>query len=323
MPIVKTVDMLKNAKEGRYAVGAFNICGLDQPGKLIQTAEKLKAPIIMVVPGIIEPYVPFDEFVAVTSIAANRANVPVSIHLSHGGDLAQTERAIKAGFTSVMYDGSKLPYEENVRNTAEAVRMGHAVGCGVEGELGALGSSFVNVSESMTDPQMSLDYVKKTNVDILAVAIGNAHGFYKGKPLIDLERLIAIRNAIQSTNCYLTLHGGTGIPEATVKRCIEEGIVKICIYTEMCSVGKNNAIKYCEANQGYKGNTDIPELIGSISKGFQDAAAECIGIFGSICKGYGSYDCVKTPDYKNAPVNTTKPVTAPQPQAGAFWNQNV
>lgn len=283
MPIVKTMELLAAAEKGKYAVGAFNINSLDQPQALIARAAKLKAPIIMVVPGIMEPYVPFDEFVAVTAFAANRANIPVAIHLSHG-DLAICERALTKGFTSVMYDGSKLSFLENVKTTAQAVAMGHAFKAEVEGELGALGSSFADVSESMTDPLAAKDFVQKTGVDILAVSIGNSHGFYKGTPQVDVNRLISIRKAIKGLNCALTLHGGTGIPEETIRACIGEGISKICIYTEMCNAGKKNAIEYCQNNPEYKGNYDIPELLRAITNGFADAEEEYIRMFQSADK---------------------------------------
>jgi fructose-bisphosphate aldolase class II len=282
MPLVKTLDILKKCEDEKFAVGAFNINGLDQPAALIKKAEELKSPILVVIPGVIEKYVNFEDFTAVTMRAAAEATVPVGIHLSHAGDLAQFERACKAGFTSVMYDGSKLPYDENVRNTKEAVMIGHKYGAAVEGELGALGSSFANASESMTDPALSKDFVEKTGVDILAVAIGNAHGFYKGKPSIDFKRLDEIRYALLPKNVYITLHGGTGIPEDQIRRCIDMGITKICIYTEMCSTGKEAAKKYIAEHPDYEGNYDIPELIGGIIKGFTEAEEASMRMFMSI-----------------------------------------
>jgi fructose-bisphosphate aldolase class II len=282
MPLAKTLDILKACEEGKYAVGAFNINSLDQPQALIKKAEELRSPILIVEPGIIESYVNFRDCVLVTSRAAEAVGIPVGIHLSHGLNLEQFERAFKAGFTSVMYDGSKLSYDENVENTRRAVDIGHKHGCAVEGELGALGSSFANVAESMTDPAMARDFVTRTGVDILAVSVGNAHGFYKGKPNLDFKRLEEIRNAVKSEGCYLTLHGGTGIPEDHLKRSIELGIVKICIYTEMCSLGKNRARVYTASHPDYEGNLDIPNLIASVLGGFTEAEAECMRMFMSI-----------------------------------------
>jgi len=279
MPIVSTVDILKSCSDGRYAVGAFNINGLDQPRALIEAADRLRSPILIVEPGVIEQYVSFEDMALVARRAAEETDIPVGIHLSHAGDLEQFERACKAGFTSVMYDGSKLPYEENVANTRIAVEIGKKYGCAVEGELGALGSSFANISESMTDPALAREYVQKTGVDILAVAIGNAHGFYKGKPSLDFKRLEEIHYALMPQDCFLTLHGGTGIPEDHIKRSIEMGIVKICIYTEMCVQGKIRAKEYLDEYPEYEGNADIPMLIGAINAGFVDAAEDCIKMF--------------------------------------------
>lgn len=284
MPIVKTLDILADCSRRKYAVGAFNINGLDQPAYLIKKAEQLKSPLLVVEPGVIEKYVDFLDFAFVTARAAKNASVPVGIHLSHGLDLAQFERACKAGFTSVMYDGSKLPYEENVKNTRTAVEIGHKLGCAVEGELGALGSSFVDVKESMTDPETAKDFVKRTGVDILAVSIGNAHGFYKGTPSLDFDRLDEIKAILEPSGCYLTLHGGTGIPESHIKRSIEKGITKICIYTEMCHEGKQGVKAYLEANPEYKGNYDIPDMLCAMMDGFKNSMESSMNMFMSIGK---------------------------------------
>lgn len=279
MPLVKTTDMLAACLDGKYAVGAFNVNGLDQPKALIKTAEQMSSPLIVVEPGVIEKYVDFQDFAAVTKRAADAASVPVSIHLSHGLDLEQAERAMKAGFTSVMYDGSKLTFEENVANTAKAVARGHKYGCAVEGELGALGSSFINVSETMTDPEKAREFVARTGVDILAVSIGNSHGFYKGAPHLDFDRLIAIREAIRDFPCYLTLHGGSGISEEDFRRCIREGITKICIYTEMCNLGRQEIESWLKLHPDYTGNYDTCDMIAAILKGFTNSEKHCMEMF--------------------------------------------
>lgn len=281
MPLVKTTDMLAACLNGKYAVGAFNVNGLDQPKALINTAELVSSPLIVVEPGVIEKYVDFQDFAAVTKRAADSASVPVSIHLSHGLDLEQAERAMKAGFTSVMYDGSKLTFEENVANTAKAVARGHKYGCAVEGELGALGSSFINVSETMTDPEKAREFVARTGVDILAVSIGNSHGFYKGAPHLDFDRLIAIREAISEFPCYLTLHGGSGISEQDFRRCISEGITKICIYTEMCNLGRLEIESWLKSHPEYTGNYDTCDMIAAILKGFTNSELHCMDMFRS------------------------------------------
>ena len=308
MPLVKTMDMLAACDAGKYAVGAFNLNSLDQAQFLIKRAEQLKSPLLLVEPGVIEKYMNFEDFAMVTARAAADASIPVGIHLSHGLDLEQAERAMKAGFTSVMYDGSKLPYEENVRNTKIAVDMGRKYGCAVEGELGALGSSFVNIAETMTDPAMAKDYVARTGVDILAVAIGNSHGFYKGTPSLDFKRLEEIKYAIMPYNCYLTLHGGSGIPADHFKRSIELGIVKICIYTEMCHEGKADVKKYLEANPEYTGNFDIPDMNEACMGGFARSMESCMDMFMSIGRADGSISAL--PREKKLITPAAMPVAA-------------
>lgn len=327
MPLCKTLDILKDCERGNYAVGAFNINGLDQPQYLIKQAEKLGSPVMIVEPGVIEPYVDFEDFAMVTARAAKKVNVPVGIHLSHGLDLEQFERACKAGFTSVMYDGSKLPYEENVRNTKTAVEIGHSFGCAVEGELGALGSSFADIKESMTDPDLARDYVARTGVDILAVSIGNAHGFYKGTPNLDFGRLAEIRRALMPYNCYLTLHGGTGIPADHIRRSIQQGITKICIYTEMCHEGKAGAKAYIQEHPDYTGNFDIPEMYKAVMDGFAHAETECMETFMSI----GKYKKAAAAAMTDIPVNQDLGPAYPSLPArnpgyhstGGYWDRNL
>ena len=324
MPLCKTLDILQDCEKRNYAVGAFNINGLDQPQHLIKQAEKLGSPIIIVEPGVIEPYVDFEDMALVTARAAKKAKVPVGIHLSHGLDLDQFERACKAGFTSAMYDGSKLSFEENIRNTRIAVEIGRKFGVAVEGELGALGSSFANVSESMTDPDLAREFVARTGVDILAVAIGNAHGFYKGTPNLDFQRLADIRRALTAYNCHLTLHGGTGIPRDHIQRSIQQGITKICIYTEMCNVGKRNVKDYIAKNPEYTGNFDIPDMIKTVMDGYATAEAECMDMFMSIGK------CAVV-DENAIPQNTDLGPEFPSLPAlnpgyhstGSYWDKNL
>lgn len=325
MPLSKTLDILQDCERRGYAVGAFNINGLDQPQHLIKQAEKLGSPIIMVEPGVIEPYVNFEDFALVTARAAKQASVPVGIHLSHGLDLEQVERACKAGFTSVMYDGSKLPYEENVRNTRIAVEIGKKFGCAVEGELGALGSSFVDIKETMTDPEQARDYVARTGIDILAVSVGNAHGFYKGTPNLDFQRLAEIKRALMAYNCHLTLHGGTGIPADHIQRSIQLGISKICIYTEMCHVGKKNVKEYIAKNPEYAGNFDIPDMIKSVMDGFAAAEADCMNMFFSTgkCGAVQAADAIPQntdlgPEYPSLPA-----LNPGFHSAGGYWDKNL
>lgn len=281
MPFTKTTEILKDASDKKYAVGAFNLCGLDQSPALIREAEKIGSSILITIPAVIEPYVDFGDLGVVTKFAAELSSIPVGLHLSHGMDIETVQRAIASGFTSVMFDGSKLPLEENIKQTKIAVDIGHTNGVAVEGELGALGTS----SDLMTDPELAERYVRETGVDILAIAIGNAHGYYKGTPKLDFQRLEAIKKAISfRDDVYLTLHGGTGIPEADMKKAVAGGITKICIYTEMCGMGKDRALEYLARTPDYSGNYDVPELIKRITGGFVDIAREFMIMFGSASK---------------------------------------
>lgn len=318
MAFTKTLDILKKCADECFAVGAFNLNGLDQVAALIKRAEELGSPILITEPGVIEPYVDFEQIAAVTYHAAKNTRVPVGLHLSHGGDLESVERACKAGFTSVMYDGSKLLYEDNVRNTAEAVKLGHSYGVAVEGELGALpgasegGAAIASTEDTMTDPSLAKDYVKRTGVDILAVSIGNAHGLYKGKPSLDFQRLEQIYYGLMSQNVYLTLHGGTGIPEDHIRRAMTMGIVKVCIYTDMCVEGKKNANDYVAAKPEYQGNFDICDLIGEINRGFSDAAQVFMKIFDSVNrvhKGESFVTATLDTNISTQAVNALKPTT--------------
>ena len=349
MAFVKTLDILKHCAAEKYIVGAFNLNGLDQPEALIKRAEELGAPLLITEPGVIEPYVSFEQMAEVTRLAARNRHVPVGLHLSHG-DFGAVERAAKAGFTSVMYDGSKLDYEENIRTTREAVKLGHSYGVAVEGELGALaaaaagGAALAPTTDTMTDPMLAKDYVKRTGVDILAVSIGNAHGLYRGKPSLDFQRLEQIYSELKPQDVYLTLHGGTGIPEDHIKRSMGMGIVKVCIYTDMCVAGKKNAKEYVKQKPDYQGNFDICDMIGEINKGFVDAMEVCMRTFSGVGRIRGNEamlsadkDAVKAKSACVAasgeivnqdigPAAPSDPALRPESAAAAqklYWHKNV
>jgi len=276
-----SIDILRAARDRGFSVGAFNVCSLDQTRGLIKIAEEIGSSILITIPGVIEPYLDFGELAKITKYLGELCTVPVGLHLSHGMDLDTVERAVDEGFTSVMFDGSRLPLEENIKKTSEAVKIGHSRGAAVEGELGALGGS----EDLMTDPEMAERYVKETNIDILAVAIGNAHGFYKGTPKLDFERLEKIRDALKfKKDIFLTLHGGTGIPDDDMKKAVSNGITKICIYTEMCNESKNDAMDYLARNPEYMGNFDLPDLFKKMVSGSSRIAKHFMDVFGSTGK---------------------------------------
>lgn len=288
MPFVSTIDILKDARSRKYGVGAYNVMSLDQAAAIIRLSDKMQAPVLIVVPAILERYCSFSDAGVVTRAVAENVSIPVGLHLSHGKDMATMERCVKAGFTSVMIDGSSLPYSENVKLTRQAAEYCHKNGVACEGELGAVGSTTGEIKSTMTDPDEARRYVEETNIDIFAVSIGNAHGFYKGIPKIDFERFRLIKEALSAKeNVFFTLHGGTGISPGDLKRLIAEGCPKICIYTEMCGVGKEKAFDYLARHPEYEGTTDVPELFKAIIDGFLEVVKFDIDTFGSAGKSGG------------------------------------
>lgn len=285
MPLVSTLEILKDAHDRRYGVGAYNVLSLDQAAAIIHLSNELKAPVLITVPAVLEPYLSFSDLGTITRSVAEKSSIPVGLHLSHGKDIATLQRCIDAGFTSVMIDGSALPFNENVQLTREAAELCHKNGVACEGELGAVGSASGEIKSSMTNPEEAARYVEATNIDIFAVSIGNAHGFYKGIPKLDFQRFRQIKEALKlKENLFFTLHGGTGISPEDLKKLIEEGCPKICIYTEMCGVGKERAFDYLARHPEYMGTKDVPELFKAIIDGFLDVVRFDIDTFGSANK---------------------------------------
>jgi ketose-bisphosphate aldolase len=235
MPLVSILGELKRAQHEHYAVplfDAFDSCGIEG---IFLSAEEKKAPVIVAIySGIIDlPYT--RALAAYVRTCAQMASVPAALMLDHGAGFESCIKAISFGFTDVMYDGSKLPLEQNIANTREIVRVAHAAGLPVEAELGHVGHGadydvFGSQRKGFTDAATVERFVAETGVDILAVAIGSAHGLYKGEPQLDFDLLRDIRRRVEIP---LALHGGTGIPEDQFRRAIAEGIAKVNIFTDL------------------------------------------------------------------------------------------
>jgi len=226
--------IVRDAFEHGYAVGHININNLEFVQAIVDAAEAEEAPVILGVSEGAIKYMGLDYTVALARTAAERAKVPVMLHLDHGSSFEWVVRAVRAGFSSVMIDGSHLPLEENIRLTQRVVELCHPLGIDVEGELGRIGGTDddLTVDErlaTLARPEDAEKFVSATGVDALAAAIGSAHGRYKGRPQLDFDRLVAIRRA---TNTPLVLHGGSGIPDEDVVRAISLGIAKVNINTE-------------------------------------------------------------------------------------------
>jgi len=282
MPLISLADGLKHARVHQYALGAFNVLDTHFLRALFAAAKQQRSPFIINIAEVHFKYLSLDTLVEAVKYEAARHDIPVVLNLDHGLHFEAVVQALRLGFTSVMFDGSTLDYEENVRQTREVVKMCHAVGVSVEGELGAVGGDeggalYGHADEAFfTDPEKARDFVDRTGIDALAVAIGNAHGKYKGEPKLDFVRLEAIR---QQTALPLVLHGGSGISDADFRRAISLGIHKINFYTGMSQAALAAVDKSMTArDQIYD---EFAELMLSIEQAITDIVAEQMRIFGS------------------------------------------
>lgn len=232
--IVDTKKILTDAQRNQYAVAAFNVYSLETVQAAIKVAEQENQPVIIALGERYFPTVDVEGFAAMVKAMAEKATVPVALHLDHAYEKESIIRAIRCGFTSVMFDGSAHPFEENVRLTKEIVEIAHMAGVSVEAEIGSLAKGEFSDEEegtgTLTDPKAAKAFVEATGVDFLAAAIGTVHGMYKGEPKIDLPLLKRIQQAV---DLPLVLHGGSGTPEAVVKDAVQLGICKVNVNTEV------------------------------------------------------------------------------------------
>lgn len=242
--LVHLKEILKLAGEKDCAVGAFNTPNLECITAVISAAERLNVPVIISHAELHEPVAPLQVIGPVMVQAAKAAKVPVCVHLDHCETLAYMAKALEIGFTGVMYDGSTLPYEENVANTVRAVAMARPYGAGVEAEIGQLaareGGTGGNADGPVyTDPDLAVEFVKATGIDALAPSFGTAHGIYKSKPVLDLDRVKVIA---EKTGLPLVMHGGSGVSPEDYRTGIRNGLRKINYYSYMSKAG-TNAVK--------------------------------------------------------------------------------
>ena len=235
MSLVTSSELLAKAEKGRYAVGDFNCNNMEIVQAIISAAEAERSPVIIQASQGAIKYAGLGYVTALVREAAMFSTVPVALHLDHGTDFKQVVNCLRSGFTSVMFDGSQLPLEENIRITRKVVDVAHAVGVSVEGELGRLRGTEdeINVSEReafFTDPEEAVTFVQGTGIDALAPSIGTAHGRYRGKPDLDFQRLKKIR---ELTGVPLVLHGSSGVPGEDIRRAIELGVRKVNIDTDI------------------------------------------------------------------------------------------
>lgn len=226
--LVTLSEILRDPDEKHYAVGAFNCLSLENVMGALEAAEELRSPIILQLAEVQFPEAPMEMMAPLYLEAARRSSVPVCVHLDHGQSLETCVKAIRLGFTSVMFDGAALPFEENVAASKEVTRIAKAAGVDVEAELGKVGNSGVDTADVFTDVDESVRFVQATGIDALAVAIGNLHGHYIHTPQLNIPRLIEIHEA---NRLPLVLHGGSGTSVEDFKACIHNGICKINVAT--------------------------------------------------------------------------------------------
>ena len=241
--LVTLNEILKMGEERGCAIGAFNTPNLECIRAVIDTAEKYNVPVIISHAELHEEVAPLDVIGPIMVLSAKNAKVPVCVHLDHCETLDYMARALEIGFTGVMYDGSLLPYEKNVANTIQAVAMAKPYRAGVEAEIGQLASREGGIDENAggpvyTDPDLAVKFVRQTGIDALAPSFGTAHGIYKSKPVLDLERVAVIKEKV---GLPLVMHGGSGVSPEDYRAAIQNGIRKINYYSYMSKAGTTAA----------------------------------------------------------------------------------
>jgi tagatose bisphosphate family class II aldolase len=246
--LVSTKELLEQAKEGCYAVAAFNIHNLETLQGVMNAAQEERSPVIIqTTPGTLI-FAGVKYIAAIVRVAAEEYGVPTALHLDHCENVDLIGECIAAGYTSVMIDASKLPFEENIKLVKEVVAFAHQRGVAVEAELGRIGGTEDDLTigeyeASLTDSDKAAEYVKRTGMDSLAIAIGTAHGMYRGTPRIDYERLQLIRSKVVIP---LVLHGASDVPDEMIKRAVAFGINKINIATDLKNAFGDALIEYFE-----------------------------------------------------------------------------
>jgi len=283
--LVNMNEVLRPAKKNQYAVGLFNAVNLELARGIINAAESKRSPVIMGTAEVLLPYGPLDEVSYYLIPMAKKASVPVVVHLDHGLTYDVCAKALKLGFSSVMYDCSTDSYEENVRKVKEMADLAHSYGATIEGELGHVGdnegsaegsSHLADPSEFFTDPALAKDFVDRTGVDALAIAVGNAHGAYKLPPKLDFER---IRTIAKTVDVPLVLHGGSGLTDNDFRQAIKDGISKVNIFTDI-----NVAAVEAEFKKFSDMNKGIIDLIPAAVEAVKLATMNKLELFGSCNK---------------------------------------
>lgn len=234
MALVTSKHLLLDAQKGGYAVPAFNVENMEMAMAVVKTAAKMKSPVLIQTTSSTVKYATTKTYVAMVRALAEQVDIPVAMHLDHGNSYELAVQAMNDGYTSIMIDGSHFDFEDNIAITKKVVDIGRAKGIPIEGELGKVGGKEDDLDggdgDKNTDPKEAAEFVKRTGVDFLAIAIGTAHGLYKGTPNIDVERIKQIKKLV---DVPLVLHGTTGVDGEIVKQCVKAGMCKVNYATEL------------------------------------------------------------------------------------------
>ena len=278
-------DILTHADENRYAVGAFNVNNMEIIQAIVGAADELQSPVILQASQGAIKYAGIEYITALAKLAAEKYNVPIALHLDHGTDFEEIIKCIRYGFTSVMIDASKYPLEENISKTIEIVKIAHSVGVSVEAELGKIGGTEEQIVVSdadvtFTDPNEAKIFVEETGVDSLAIAVGTAHGIYKGEPKIDFDRIKEIDSLV---NVPLVLHGSSGVDYDSLRKAVQMGICKINIDTDIRASFAKTVKNFVDANPN---EIDPRKILGPARESMKEVVKEKMQVFGSDGKAW-------------------------------------
>ena len=273
--LVTLKHVLEIAEEKKIAIGSFNTPNLESVEAVIGAAEELDLPVIIQLAEGQQRLTPLNVIGPVMVELAKRANVPVCVHLDHGNTLACVEKCLYLGFTSVMYDGSTLPYEENLENTKKARALSYRTGASLEAELGSMGKRESGTGDTeggdetkiYTDPDQAAEFVKETKVDALACSFGTTHGIYLSEPKLDFDVVRKVRE--KTGGIPVVMHGGSGVSHEDYRKSIEAGVRKINYFTYMNKAGGEAAKKFIEESDPQK-----PLFFGNIAVAAKEAMKE-------------------------------------------------
>ena len=273
-------DILEYAKSNQSAIGSFNVYNVESIQAVVQAALAAKQPVIISFGEAYTSHAPIEVIAEIVKIYCIKSDMPFCLHLDHSKELATIMKAIRAGFTSIMYDGSALPLNENIERSRKVVELAHLVGVSVEGELGYMNNEDgtspdgLCLAEGYTTVAAAKEYTEQSGVDALAIAIGNAHGIYKGIPTLDFQRLEEIKRNIKVP---IVLHGSSGIPADSLRKAIALGVRKININTEVSTKGIQTARSFLADHLDK--NTRFETLAKAAEGAMSQTVADYINLF--------------------------------------------